>query len=247
MEPKTLRVNSVSEFVETVGKFEQRHVAQWFYRGHADSSYKLIPGLFRIQDKSSFSTWEDTEEYLLTSFKSEATPYLINPPENEMDWLVLAQHHGLPTRFLDWTTNPLIGLYFAVEAFADRDADLWCIGFPSTNNCLAESTHFARRFHMKKGGFVYYPKHLSPRVTNQSGCFTVHNSPVPLDEIEELTEFLTFARIQIASARKACILDELYNLGIHRGLIYPGLDGIAKKLVYELTAKNYRHTNEPEL
>ena len=247
MELKTNKISCVSEFVENVVKFEQRHVAQWFYRGHADSSYKLVPSLFRIQDKESFSTWEAAEEYLINSFKCEATPYLVNPPGNDLEWLALAQHHGLPTRLLDWTSNPLIGLYFAVEAFPDRDAELWCLGFPSTNNCLAESTYFARKVEMKKVGFIYFPKHLSPRVTNQSGCFTVHESPVPLNEDENWREFLAFTRIDISSARKGIILDELYNLGIHRGLIYPGLDGIAKKLVYEMTARNLRNTNEPEL
>jgi hypothetical protein len=243
---QTVQVNSVSEYVALLSTFEQRHIASWFYRGHEDSSYKLVPGLYRHDPREAFSDWDEMEEYMTSIFKLEATPFLSHPPEHDLDWLVLAQHHGLPTRLLDWTTNPLIGLYFAVAGRPERDADVWCLGFHSTNNCLTESTYFARRKTLKKSEIIYFPKHLSPRVTNQSGCFTIHKSPIPLNEDEEMKWLFAFTRVQIIASEKPRILDELYNLGIHRGFIYPGLEGIAKRLVYEVSTKNFRHTNEPD-
>ena len=115
------------------------------------------------------------------------------------------------------------------------------MGFPSLDNCLAEATHFARRQTIDKLGIIYFPRHISPRVTNQSGCFTVHTSAIPLEDVDNI--FLCHSiRITIPAGRKLTILNELYILGIHRGFMYPGLEGIARKLHFEVTTKHYRHT-----
>jgi hypothetical protein len=237
-------IENVSDYIAKLGRFEQRHVAQWFYRGHSDSSFKLVPSLYRLDITDSFANWEDVEQYMMGAFRCETSPFLEAAPADELEWLALAQHHGLPTRLLDWTTNPLVGLYFAVEAHQGRDADVWCLGFPSANNCRAESTYLARRLKLREIGLIYFPRHISSRVTNQSGCFTVHDSPAPLEESNTFG-LNHFIRVRIPAAHKAVVLNELYSLGIHRGFIYPGLEGIAKRLHFEVAAKHYRHTNDP--
>jgi hypothetical protein len=165
----------------------------------------------------------------MDSFKREAISFLQHEPIDELEWLAVAQHYGLATRLLDWTQNPLIPLYFAVESHHEMDGDIWCMGFPSTNNCLSHSTNFSQRITLTKSRRLYFPRHVFARAINQAGCFTIHENPTPL---EEANEFLLniFMRIRIKANNMAAIINQLFHVGIHKGFIYPGLEGIAKRL-----------------
>lgn len=238
-------IDSVAALIQILATFERRHIAQWTYRGHSRKNYRLVPSLFRLQKEKeeSFSDWCNLEEFLLDSFKREAVQFLRQVPEDHFDWLVLAQHHKLPTRLLDWTTNPLIATYFAVENNLGEDGDLWCMGYPSTNNCHSEGSRYSQRKVLLDENFLLFPKHLDNRVVNQSGCFTMHADEKPLNENAEMSELLAFVRIRIPCSQKRTILSQLYDLGIHASFIYPGLDTISERLKYELSDHVFRHTN----
>ncbi len=110
----------------------------WF-RGHADTNLSLRPGLYRDslfkdiqkQDDSPkpdeeleahrFSELFDLEHDMRIDFKSYG--HLLNEANEAvtaMDWYFMMQHHGVPTRLLDWTTNALAALFFAIEGFKKR-------------------------------------------------------------------------------------------------------------------------------
>lgn len=86
----------------------------FIYRGEDSTKYALKPKLGRYSF-AEFLNWPDAENNLLENFKRKSIPYLTTRLRSEMQWLALAQHHGLATRLLDWTENPLVELYFAIS------------------------------------------------------------------------------------------------------------------------------------
>ena len=93
---------------------------EWVFRGHGDSTWKLRP---KIGREDMLGPWEpEAEINLFQDFCRRARQFEAGVEFNSWDWLALAQHYGLPTRLLDWTENPLVAAYFAVEGGAETEA-----------------------------------------------------------------------------------------------------------------------------
>lgn len=95
----------------------------YIYRGHANYSWVLLPSIGRHYLKK-WSNVVDREKLALGEFKKRAIPYIKHQPKADIEWLCLMQHHGLSTRLLDFTTNPLIALFFASEHSESEDGEL---------------------------------------------------------------------------------------------------------------------------
>jgi hypothetical protein len=96
------------------------------YRGASDACRPLLTSLDRLGGMDPPHTKRDLESHILRNFIRYSRPHLPTAPINEWEVLVAAQHHGVPTRLLDWTYSPLVAAHFATtDAHVGRDRAVW--------------------------------------------------------------------------------------------------------------------------
>lgn len=105
------RLRNVSELLAAIESHRERakRTPIWF-RGSTNSKHHLVPTLGR----KPFSLTQEPD--LIKAFKQNAIQFVEQRPQSEWEWLFIARHHAVPTRLLDWTESPLIGLYFATHS-----------------------------------------------------------------------------------------------------------------------------------
>lgn len=220
-------VTSVHQLLEIAAK---RHFTkargQWVFRGHSDASYKLIPSVGR-GGHTSKST-QKYEQSLFRAFRREAGAYLDPLPTNEWEWLSAAQHHGLPTRLLDWSHNPLAALYFAVEGNEAKEGEVFALNAPlKAPESISRKSPFEVQRAMK-----YYPNIVSPRIRAQEGLFVICPEPeVPLDQ--KLRSDWAIERIAVPATAKVRLRYELFRLGVHESSLFPHIDGLAARIKWQ--------------
>ncbi len=233
-----------------------RYRGYYLYRGLPDVSYKLKTSLQRNCGELS----SRFEEKLLNNFIKYTATEISKEDNNIWRNMILGQHHGLPTRLLDWTHSPLVGLHFAVsdnsfDNLDKNDCVLWQIDTSKLHAFLPEKiksvlqekgtnvfsvdmlkniTPSLNTYDEDMGNksmVVLEPPSIDPRIINQYSFFTV----VPR-KIEDLEAFfiengnLDATKYIIDKSIKWQIRDFLDEANISERTIYPGLDGICKWL-----------------
>lgn len=224
-------------------------VEHLWYRGQGNVEWRLLPSIQRTQASV------DQERGLVNDFYVRASHVIESaaPRDDYATWLAKAQHYGVPTRLLDWSSSPLVAAFFAVEEDLPYDACVWVLR-PGTLNgrnghtaCLhPHDSHTAMA--MMQTAFVNheedwlaeddrdilacYAVGKDPRVYTQQSCFTIHRDrSVRLDDIDAFPEFENIVfRIAIPADKRDKLKGQLAMVGISSAFVYPDLEHIARDL-----------------
>lgn len=254
-EMKIIRVESWGELTEVLfaeawnenlGRFRSKEA----YRGLSSDSYVLDTTLMRLGGE-----YDKLERHLLRNFRKYAHRNMVEK-DSIWHWLTLAQHHGLPTRMLDWTYSPFAALHFAtsnIDKF-DQDGVVWAVNYADahrhlpeglsaqleleganvfTVEMLSESVASIEGFdalgHDEFAMFVEPPS-IDDRIVNQHALFSIMPNPKGrVDELLEGNEGIG-RKIIIPAELKWEIRDKLDQGNISERVLFPGLDGLSKWL-----------------
>jgi hypothetical protein len=217
------------------------------------------------------------ERSLLTSFKRRAHHYLsdLPGPDDSLEWLALMQHHGAPTRLLDWTRSPYVALFFALEAARDPNGycALWAIDLNwcrqrsrqvveqrlyrnlNPQESLGNAKVFNQVFLEAAIEFVapLQPFRMNERLTIQQGLFLCPGSSETsfMNNLKGLDEGIVLRRslhkLRIPRQLRSEVLKALAKMNIGRATLFPGLDGFAQSLGVNVEVATSRGTISQEL
>jgi len=232
--------STASDFVRIIEEVKREAKAKLkeadlLFRGQREDK-DLLPKLARL-DLRPKKTMREVEDMIIKEFKRTYIPYVDREWTDEWDILALAQHHGLPTRLLDWTFNALQALWFAVRKPPAKDDEgndkpgiVW-VFLPTTEDYRKQEEDKSP-FEVKLSK-IFRPRIVGRRLSSQSGVFTVHamidnSTMVRFNEHQRYKDKLK--RIVIQPGSFPTIRKELDMLGINHSTAFPDLDGLCKHL-----------------
>lgn len=260
LKPKIYATHSHSDVWERLDRL-QRSSDTWIYRGQANSSWHLSSGLERVAAQAGVSPAQRVrrEPGLIRKFKRVFHQYSAREPhpEDYLEWLSLMQHHGAPTRLVDWTYSGFVALFFALER-AEGAAALWALNLTRLNAALkdkhppawalVEVSGRMRTAADFRNVFAQVPPQplvaaVTPYATNlrltvQQGLFLCPGD-IRVSFEENLTALtgrtppaIVLQKIRLPARRavRQAILRRLHRMNMSRATLYPGLDGFAASL-----------------
>lgn len=227
-----------------------RYRSPYAFRGLSDDQYELKTSLMRLG-----GDYAKLEKHLLRNFRNYSLRNSVPIKHDSVwEWLAVGQHHGLPTRLLDWTYSPYVALHFATEDLEkyDRDGVIWCVNFMAMKQLLPTDlkqvidleernvftvgmlnrvcSNIMELDNLRRGGedFIVFlePPSIDDRIINQYALFSMmSNSRALMDDwLSEHPQY--YYRVIIPADLKWEVRDKLDQANVNERILFPGLDGV---------------------
>lgn len=240
-------VSSWAEFLRLVNS---RRYRSWAFRGQSNAAWDLWPTLPReLRNRGVLPEyWDRQEGRAIRIFQRKAFHFIpdVPPVGDTPRWLALMQHHGAPTRMLDFTWSPYVAAFFALEP-ATGDAAVWAVNTREikTFGFGPHEEHEQRPVHPKDwivqylsgppGVVVGEPYFMNKRLIAQSGTLLIPEDITrPVNRILGRSTGLVAKFILPAEKIRAQGMEELYRMNVTHATLFPGLDGLSRSMAYEL-------------
>jgi hypothetical protein len=247
----------------------KRYRSSLVFRGVSNAGYDLNTSLGRLGNSNL-----SIERHLLRNFRKYAHSDFERTAD-EWFWVALGQHHGLPTRLLDWTYSPHVALHFATSNTQNYNVDgaIWCLDYDSAHKMLPTPLQNILR---NEGSFVFTAELLSrfastiddfdrksriaatghivilleppsfdPRIVNQFGLFSLMSSPTARLDNWLVDHPHLYRKIIIPAELKLEIRDKLDQSNITERVLFPGLDGLSAWLARHYAPLGERYGRPP--
>jgi hypothetical protein len=238
---------------------------QYWFRGHSRKFESLLPVVYR---DPFHSARENIEFWAGQRFRLRARSFAPRVPDwgDHLAWLLMMQHHGVPTRLLDWTESVLVALYFAVCDSIDEPGEVWCMNPSALNQrsnyhismpddppirYLAAEVflepkrlpNLAASIELRDtptAPLALFPAFDLPRMAAQLSRFTIH----PSRDGAAMIEFLLrsedcLARYTIPADRKAALRRDLSALGVSHETMFLSLEAMARTIKEEIVEPDF--------
>jgi FRG domain len=228
----------------------------WAFRGERDAGWPLLGSLPRQLQQSMVprELWDEREARAIRIFRRKAHVYLPDRTvlADDLRCLAMMQHHGAPTRLLDFTKSPYVAAFFALER-ALSAAAVYALNTPKLRELAPRfdksltpdhvdprvEGNFERYFALNKHPLVWFgePREMDRRLVAQSGLLVLPGMlDLPLDELlggydsdQPLIE-----KVVLGHELRGAAMHALYRMNITQATLFPDLEGLARSIAYEL-------------
>jgi hypothetical protein len=239
----------IRSWAELRAVLESNRFRGWAFRGQPDASWPLQSSLYRYLSASGVREkfWRDQEKRILRIFRRKAPLHLqhVPQPRDSFQWLALMQHHGAPTRLIDFTWSPYVAAFYALSdpLAIGAEAAIWAV------NQSALNRHAEKLGPWYLGNFEKYflpgnrqlvligePHHMNQRLTTHAATFLI--SGQIHGAVEALVQKMDPDAVQkitvVTEGVRREALKALYSINITHATLFPGLDGLAQSMRNEL-------------
>lgn len=257
---QTLELTSLGQFIDAVTPSEPdpqtgRRRDSGIYRGVGHVERRLLTSLDRLGGENPPHSKRELESHILRNFIRYSRPFVDRREHSDWEMLVTAQHHGLPTRLLDWTYSPLVAAHFATVTEQDGDRVVWRLDWQRVHRAfglrelafqtadierlsgdpaapLTPWSLFERDAAAAPFACMIEPPSIDARIVAQSAVFTLCS-----DNTHAFDDFLArhglldaLTRFIIPNTVASRLRDQLDLVTIDERRLFPDLDGVAARM-----------------